>query len=607
MMDQCDDVVTIPAESGGQSVMEPVVPRPQDSLEEANSIVDGDIHEYKEEGEYMLRWSAHNTQLIHVFHQLCQAEEFTDVTIATEAQQFKAHKLILSACSPYFRKLFLATPCKHPVVFIKDISDHHMRLLLEYMYRGSIAVKQHELEEVLSAASALKIRGLTTATLPDHLNGVAPIPTSLLANPPTDKMRVLHQTTTATTPSEDEEAPLVVDESVVDKFHHVETCSSISGKSGSRKPEGRKSSVPKKLRLSTGDSHHNQVSEDIEVAGGHSPPHTAWFLPKPTDVAADLRTSSGSSADNHGSPVGNLTDTEADIDHDQPVDFSTNNGSKIDLAPRYSILGSYLKHGLPGLDDVAKRNEIAEDLRRNGYGGATWLTGLEQLTGLKHHQQHRPASRDSRGDSREERNSSGEDNEKDPKGSPPPLGSLTDSLGIDIAGRLRSHFLANLPTQSYAWLNGMSNGNMGSLNSLASMSQLGASMGPLSGLGSLNSLPPTKESSGNRGRRGSTDKIDKNPVGGVRTGEIGANGKPSVACEVCGKKLADPSSLYRHRKIHSGDKPHQCPYCPRRFIQRYNMKQHIKTHRIELMADQSSEQLTANSQQLTAAPQNITT
>ena len=48
-----------------------------------------------------------------------------------------------------------------------------------------------------------------------------------------------------------------------------------------------------------------------------------------------------------------------------------------------------------------------------------------------------------------------------------------------------------------------------------------------------------------------------------RTGEIGTNGKPSVACEVCGKKLADPSSLYRHRKIHSGDKPHKCPYCPR--------------------------------------------
>ncbi len=45
-----------------------------------------------------------------------------------------------------------------------------MALLLEYMYRGSIAVKQFELEDILSAASVLKIRGLTTATLPpDHL------------------------------------------------------------------------------------------------------------------------------------------------------------------------------------------------------------------------------------------------------------------------------------------------------------------------------------------------------------------------------------------------------------------------------------------------------
>jgi len=52
------------------------------------------------------------------------------------------------------------------------------------------------------------------------------------------------------------------------------------------------------------------------------------------------------------------------------------------------------------------------------------------------------------------------------------------------------------------------------------------------------------------------------------------NGKPSVSCEICGKKLADPSSLYRHRKIHSGDKPHKCPYCTRRFIQRYI---HLKT------------------------------
>ena len=48
-----------------------------------------------------------------------------------------------------------------------------------------------------------------------------------------------------------------------------------------------------------------------------------------------------------------------------------------------------------------------------------------------------------------------------------------------------------------------------------------------------------------------------------RVGEIGDNGKPSVKCEECDKVLADPSSLYRHRKIHTGEKPHVCPFCPK--------------------------------------------
>ena len=46
-----------------------------------------------------------------------------DVTLATETGSFKAHKLILSACSPYFKKLFIQNPCKHPIIFLKVISE----------------------------------------------------------------------------------------------------------------------------------------------------------------------------------------------------------------------------------------------------------------------------------------------------------------------------------------------------------------------------------------------------------------------------------------------------------------------------------------------------
>lgn len=119
---------------------------------------------------------------------------------------------------------------------------------------------------------------------------------------------------------------------------------------------------------------------------------------------------------------------------------------------------------------------------------------------------------------------------------------LQESLGIDIADRLRSHFLSNLPPSSLDWLN--------------------------------NSSPNSKIA--DRGGNRATTAVNNGS---------GTNGKAAVTCEICGKKLADPSSLYRHRKIHSGDKPHKCPYCTRRFIQRYNMKQHIKTHRIEKMTE----------------------
>ena len=97
-----------------------------------------------------------------------QDDLLTDVTLATETKTYKAHKLILSACSPYFRNLFVSNPeCSHPTVFFKDISAAQMDLLMEYMYRGKISVKQSDLEKILRTATSLQIHGLTTTSNPE--------------------------------------------------------------------------------------------------------------------------------------------------------------------------------------------------------------------------------------------------------------------------------------------------------------------------------------------------------------------------------------------------------------------------------------------------------
>ena len=73
----------------------------------------------KEIPEYVLKWGDHNNQLLHIFQELWQEKSFTDVSLATDRVTFQAHKLVLSACSPYFRSLFIANPSKHPLVFVK--------------------------------------------------------------------------------------------------------------------------------------------------------------------------------------------------------------------------------------------------------------------------------------------------------------------------------------------------------------------------------------------------------------------------------------------------------------------------------------------------------
>ncbi|XP_065368866.1 protein tramtrack, alpha isoform isoform X1 [Calliphora vicina] len=110
---------------------------------------------------FCLRWNNHQSNLLSVFDQLLHAETFTDVTLAVDGQYLKAHKMVLSACSPYFNALFLNHPEKHPIVILKDVPYADMKSLLDFMYRGEVSVDQERLTAFLRVAESLRIKGLT--------------------------------------------------------------------------------------------------------------------------------------------------------------------------------------------------------------------------------------------------------------------------------------------------------------------------------------------------------------------------------------------------------------------------------------------------------------
>lgn len=110
--------------------------------------------------QFSLRWNNFHTNLSTGFHDLLKEELLVDVTLATEGKLIKAHQLVLSVCSPFFRKIFQINPCKHPVVIL-NINYHDLRDILTFIYQGEVNVRQEDLAGFLKAAELLQIKGLT--------------------------------------------------------------------------------------------------------------------------------------------------------------------------------------------------------------------------------------------------------------------------------------------------------------------------------------------------------------------------------------------------------------------------------------------------------------
>ena len=114
--------------------------------------------------KFCLKWNDFESNISSSFKDIKDENDFMDVTLACEESQVTAHKVVLSACSSFFRSVLRRNPHQHPLLYIKGVSFSDLESLLDFMYYGEVNIAQENLNSFLSVAEELQIKGLTQSS-----------------------------------------------------------------------------------------------------------------------------------------------------------------------------------------------------------------------------------------------------------------------------------------------------------------------------------------------------------------------------------------------------------------------------------------------------------
>ena len=113
--------------------------------------------------QFVMKWQDFHSNIAQSFSSLRDEDEFLDVTLACdEDRHIQAHKVIISACSPFFKSMLLKQrSAQHPVLIMPDsVRFEDLISMIDFMYHGEVSVPSDELNTFLSAAKQFKIKGL---------------------------------------------------------------------------------------------------------------------------------------------------------------------------------------------------------------------------------------------------------------------------------------------------------------------------------------------------------------------------------------------------------------------------------------------------------------
>ena len=114
--------------------------------------------------KYTLHWQSYSDHLREALNEMMLSSEFADVTLVTDdKQQIRAHRNILSACSPVFKSILqIDSKNANPVIYLRGIQHSEMESIMQFIYLGEARFYEERMSEFLTVSKNLEIKELST-------------------------------------------------------------------------------------------------------------------------------------------------------------------------------------------------------------------------------------------------------------------------------------------------------------------------------------------------------------------------------------------------------------------------------------------------------------
>ena len=123
--------------------------------------------------KYKLSWNTYSDHLKEMMKEMLTSKYYADVTLISDDKKLlKAHRNILSACSPVLKDILqIDTQNIQAVIYLRGIQYSEIESILQFIYFGEASFDESKMDELLLVAKNLEIKELSSFVRPElHQN-----------------------------------------------------------------------------------------------------------------------------------------------------------------------------------------------------------------------------------------------------------------------------------------------------------------------------------------------------------------------------------------------------------------------------------------------------